>query len=100
VCGDKTVFSKGSEPHDFCKAKGLTPTGNNLSAAMNLVGLKADALALASKVNPATIIRLQAAGAKAVRADTATIDKVIKGLELNGVEITEDGVRLMQKPLP
>ena len=94
------MFSKGSEPHDFCKAKGLTPTGNNLSAAMNLGGLKADALARASKVSPATIIRLQATGRKAVRADTATIDKVIKGLELNGVEITEDGVRLMQKPLP
>jgi hypothetical protein len=100
ACADKTVYSKGSGPHDYCKSQGLTVTGNNLSAAMNLVGLKADALARASKVSPATIIRLQATGRKAVRADTATIDKVIKGLELNGVEITEDGVRLMQKPLP
>jgi hypothetical protein len=100
VCKDKTVYSKGSLPNDYCKAQGLTATGNNLRAAMDLVGLKALALARASNVSPATIIRLQATGRKAVRADTATIDKVIKGLELNGVEITEDGARLMQKPLP
>ncbi len=100
VCKDKTVYSKGSEPHDYCKAQGLTATGNNLRAAMELVGLKAAALARASKVSPVTIIRLQATGRKAARPDTATIDKVTKGLELNGVEITEDGVRLMQKPLP
>jgi hypothetical protein len=72
ACADKTVYSKGSGPHDYCKSQGLTVTGNNLSAAMNLVGLKADALARASKVSPATIIRLQATGRKAVRADTAT----------------------------
>jgi transcriptional regulator with XRE-family HTH domain len=89
-----------SEPHDYCKAQGFPVTGNNLSAAMNLVGLKAEALARASNVSPATIIRWQASGRKAVRADAATIHKVVKGLELNGVEITEDGVRLMQKPLP
>jgi hypothetical protein len=100
VCKDKTVYSKGSEPHDYCKVQGFPVTGNNLSAAMSLIGLKAAALARASKVSPETIIRLQATGHKVVRADPATIEKVIKGLELNGVQITEDGVRLMQKPLP
>lgn len=100
VCADKTVYSKGSEPHDYCKAQGLTTTGNNLRAAMDLVGLRAVALARSSNVSPATIIRLQSTGRKAARADAATVDKVKKGLESNGVEITEDGVRLMQKPLP
>jgi hypothetical protein len=26
VCKDKTVFSKGSEPHDFCKAARVRPS--------------------------------------------------------------------------
>jgi hypothetical protein len=67
---------------------------------MELAGIKSAALARASNVSPATIIRLQATGRKAVRADAATIEKVTKGLGSNGVEITEDGVRLIQKPLP
>ena len=31
VCKDKTVFSKGSEPHDYCK-KAATMTGNGLAS--------------------------------------------------------------------
>lgn len=100
VCTDKTVYSKGSEPHDYCKAKELTVTGSNLRAAMGLIGLTNAALARSSNVSPATIIRLQTTGRKALRAEPATIEKVTKGLELNGVRITEDGVSLIQKPLP
>ncbi|KJC41012.1 hypothetical protein UP09_20845 [Bradyrhizobium sp. LTSP885] len=67
---------------------------------MGLIGLNSAALARSSNVSPATINRLQAIGRKAARADTATIDKVVKGLEANGVQLTEDGVSLIQKPLP
>lgn len=100
VCKDKTVYSAGSEPHDYCKASEKTLTGNDLRAAMGLVGLQTATLARASKVTPATIMRMQATANKPVKADAATIDKVIHALELKGVEITEDGVRLKQKPLP
>jgi hypothetical protein len=100
VCKDKTVYSKGSEPHDYCKAKELTVNGNNLRAALALIKLSNTALARSANVSPAVITRLQATGRKAMSADQATVDKVIKGLELNGVRITEDGVSLIQKPLP
>ena len=100
VCSDKTVYSKGSEPHDYCKAKALTVTGSNLRAAMGLIGLTGAALARSSNVSPAIINRFQATGRKALRAEPATIEKVTKGLEANGVQITEDGVSLIQKPLP
>lgn len=100
VCKDKTVYSAGSEPHDYCKSAGRTVTGNDIRAAMGLIGLKAVALARAAKVSPATINGMEAAENKPVRADAATIDKVIHALQLKGVEITEDGVRLVQKPAP
>jgi hypothetical protein len=100
VCKDKTVYSKGSEPHDYCKAQGLTTNGFNLRAAMALLGLNAATLARASNVKPAEINRLLFTNRKAKRLDPATIDKITKGLQASGVEITEDGVRLIQKPLP
>jgi hypothetical protein len=100
VCKDKTVYSAGSEPHDYCKSAARTVTGNDIRAAMGLIGLKAVALARAAKVSPATISSMEAAENKPVHADAATIDKVIHALQLKGVEITEDGVRLVQKPAP
>lgn len=100
VCKDKTVYSKGSEPHDYCKAKELTVNGNNLRAALALIQLRAAALARSSNVSPRIITGLQATGRRAVRIDDATADKILKGLEANGVRITEDGVSLIQKPLP
>ena len=98
VCKGKTVYSKGSEPHDYCKAAGRV-TGDWLRAAMALAGLNVRDLANASKVRPSTIVRMEASRKKAVRADSRTVDKVINALQVKGVEITEDGVRLMQKPL-
>ena len=98
VCKGKTVYSKGSEPHDYCKAAGRV-TGSWLRAAMALAGLNVRDLANASKVRPSTIVRMEASRKKAVRADSGTVDKVINALQVKGVEITKDGVRLMQKPL-
>ena len=100
VCKDKTVYSKGSEPHDYCKATGRTLTGNTLRAALALVGLVAVEVAKESKVSPSTIHSMESSGKKPVRAKAETVDKVIHALEVKGVEITEDGVRLAQKPLP
>jgi len=100
VCKDKTVYSAGSEPHDYCKAAAKPFTGNDLRAAMGLVGLRTAALARASKVSPKILASMQARGKKSVRVDAATMDKVIYALKMNGVEITEDGVRLVEKPLP
>lgn len=99
VCKGKTVYSKGSEPHDYCKAAARTVTGNWLQAAMAVAGLNASTLANESKVTLSTIQRMEASGKKAVQADSRTVEKVIHALEAKGVEITEDGVRLMQKPL-
>ena|SRR5437763_1076216 len=95
----KTVYSKGSEPHDYCKAS-LTVTGNGLRAALGLAGVNAFQLAGPSRVSPVTIIRMQSWGNRPVRAEARTIDRVTRALEAKGVEITEDGVRLMQKPRP
>ena len=56
-------------------------------------------LANASKVRPLDHRPHGSLAKKAVRADSGTVDKVINALQVKGVEITEDGVRLMQKPL-
>ena len=99
VCKGKTVYSKGSEPHDYCKAAAKTVTGNVLRAAMALAGLNARELANASKVRPSTITSMEASRNRAVRANSQTVDKVIHALEVKGgVEITDDGVGLKQKP--
>ena len=97
VCKGKTVYSKGSEPHDYCKAAGRL-TGDWLRAAMALAGLSVRDLAMASKVRPSTIVSMGASRKRAVRADKGTVDKVINALQVKGVEITDDGIRLMQKP--
>ena len=99
VCKDKTVYSKGSEPHDYCKKAGRTITGNNLRAALALGGLLSADVARESKVSPSIIRGMEASGKKPVRANAETVDKVVRALEVKGVEITEDGVRLAQKPI-
>ena len=99
VCKGKTVYSKGSEPHDYCKAAAKTVTGNWLRAAMALAGVNTRTLAKASNVSPLTIIRMELSAKRTVRADIGTVNKVTRALEAKGVEITEDGVRLIQKPL-
>jgi hypothetical protein len=100
VCKGKTVYSKGSEPYDYCKAAGRTVTGDTLRAAVALAGMKEDEVAQASHVDPATIIRMENSAKKPVSAKPGTVDKVIDALEVKGgVKITEDGVHLAQKPL-
>jgi hypothetical protein len=99
VCKDKTVYSKGSESHDYCKAKARILTGNELSAALTLGGLVAVDVAKESEVSPSTIRRMVSSGKNPVRAKPETVDKVVHALQVKGVEITEDGVHLAQKPL-
>lgn len=99
VCKDKTVFSKGSEPHDYCKkAKTVTPNSSWLRALMIIAHLDARTLAEASGVPQPDIVNIMEG--KKLEVDPKTEDKLIHALEVRGgVEITEDGVRLMQKPL-
>ena len=98
VCKDKTVFSKGSEPHDYCKAS-ATMTGNELLAGLTLAGIKVEDLANFSQVDLSTIKDMIARGSQPVRAEGGTVRKVIDALKVKGgVEITADGVRLEKKP--
>jgi hypothetical protein len=92
------VFSKGSEPNDYCKAS-ATMTGTELLAGLTLAGIKVDELANFSQVDPSTIKYMVARGSQAVRAEGGTVRKVIDALKVKGgVEITQDGVRLAKKP--
>jgi hypothetical protein len=100
VCKGKTVYSKGSEPHDYCKAS-ATMTGNELLGGLSLAGITVEQLANFSQVDPSTIKEMIARGSHPVRAEDETVRKVIQALEDNGgVEITEDSVRLERKPRP
>jgi hypothetical protein len=100
VCKDKTVYSKGSEPHDYCKAS-ATMTGNELFGGLTLAGITVEQLANFSRVDPSTIKEMIARGSQPVRAEGETVRKVIQALEVNGgVEIAEDSVRLERKPRP
>lgn len=96
VCKDKEVYGKGSEPYDYCKAKALISTGANLRAAMALAGINAATLARDSRVSTPTVAGLLSNRVR--QADPSTIRKISKGLEARGVQITEDGPRLIKKP--
>lgn len=98
VCKDKTVYSKGSEPHDYCKAS-ATMTGNELLGGLSIAGITVEQLASFSQVDPSIIKEMIARGSHPVGAAGETVDKVIQALGVNGgVEITEDSVRLERKP--
>ena len=100
VCKDKTVYSKGSEPNDYCKAA-ATVTGNHLGGGLALGGMKAEELANFSRVDPSKIKEMLAQGSKSLSVEDETVGKVIEALEVNGgVEFTEDSVRLVRKPRP
>jgi hypothetical protein len=100
VCKDKTVYSKGSEPHDYCKAAAAV-TGNEVLGGLSLAGMTVEQLANFSQVDPSTIKEMIARGSHPVRAEGETVHKVIQALEVNGgVEFTEDSVRLERKPRP
>src|SRR5690348_16697382 len=77
VCKNKTVFSKGSDPHDFCKAAAVTVTGNELLSALSLAGMKVEQLAEFSQVDPSTIKEMIAQGSQSVRAEDETVRKII-----------------------
>jgi len=101
VCKDKTVYSKGSESHDYCKAAAATVTGNEVLGGLSLAGITVEQLANFSQVNPSTIKEMIAQGSHPVRAEGETVRKVIQALEVNGgVEFTEESVRLERKPRP
>ena len=100
VCKDKTVYSKGSEPNDYCKAAARV-TGNQLGGGLATAGITVEQLANFSQVDPSTIKEMIARGSHPVRAEGETVHKVIQALEVNGgVEFTEDSVRLEMKPRP
>ena len=71
VCKDKTVYSKGSEPHDYCKAS-ATMTGNELFGGLTLAGITVEQLANFSQVDPSTIKEMIARGSQPVRAEGET----------------------------
>jgi hypothetical protein len=100
VCKDKTVYSKGSESNDYCKAAAAV-TGNEVLGGLSLAGITVEQLANFSQVDPSTIKEMIARGSHPVRAEGETVRKVIQALEVNGgVEFTEDSVRLEREPRP
>jgi transcriptional regulator with XRE-family HTH domain len=74
------------------------PTGNILRAARALAGLKAAELAKLADIDQSTISRMETFGRTTVGGHAGTVDAVVKALAHRGVEITEDGVRLIKKP--
>jgi hypothetical protein len=75
----------------------VLPTGNLLKAGRALAGLRSGQLARLAEIDPSTLSRLEAFGSKPVRGQAPNIDAIISQLKARGVEITEDGVRLISK---
>ncbi len=74
-------------------------TGNGLLAGLTLAGIKIERLASFSRVPTSTIKGMLATGNKPVRATRRTVRNVVQALKVKGgVEITDDGVRLVRKP--
>jgi transcriptional regulator with XRE-family HTH domain len=74
------------------------PTGNMLKAARALAGLTGAQLAAMAEIDVSTISRMESAGHSSVRGQGRTVELVIRALRERGVEITDDGVRLMKRP--
>ena len=73
------------------------PTGNMMRAARALAGLTGAELAALADVDPTTVSRIENAKQKPVRGQVATVDAVTRALRARGVEITDDGVRLVKR---
>jgi transcriptional regulator with XRE-family HTH domain len=78
-------------------SKRMLPTGNMLRAARSLAGLKAQELAKLAGIDASTISRLESRGRKTVGGQATTVDAVRRALLSRGVEIVDDGVRLITK---
>jgi transcriptional regulator with XRE-family HTH domain len=76
------------------------PTGYQLRAARSLIGWQQRDLAKAAGLHPGVMNRMEKAGKNRVRGIIKNLEAVLDALERHGVEITEDGVRLVKKSEP
>jgi transcriptional regulator with XRE-family HTH domain len=67
-----------------------------LIAALSLIGWSQAELAKLAGIDASTISRMENFGRKAVGGQAATVDAVRAALTKRGVEITDDGVRLIR----
>lgn len=74
------------------------PTGWQLRAARSLIGWQQRQLAEAAGLHPGVMNRMEKAGKSRVKGMIKNLEAVLDALEKHGVEITEDGVRLVRKP--
>jgi ribosome-binding protein aMBF1 (putative translation factor) len=73
------------------------PTGYQLRAARSLIGWQQKDLAKAAGLHPGVMNRMEKAGKARVRGIIKNLEAVLDALEKRGVEITDDGVRLIHK---
>lgn len=73
------------------------PTGNLLAAARRAAGLQQAELASLAGVDSSTISRIESCGKQPVKATSRNLDAVLDALRANGVEVLEDGLRLVPK---
>lgn len=73
------------------------PTGWQISAARSLIGWRQWELAKAAGLHPGVMNCLEKAGKGRVKGMIRNLEAVLDALEKHGVEITEDGVRLIRK---
>jgi transcriptional regulator with XRE-family HTH domain len=73
------------------------PTGYLITAARHAVGLSQAELARAAGIDPTTLSRIETAGPKPPGGKTANLIAVIDALRAAGVEVLEDGLRLVPK---
>ena len=76
------------------------PTGHQMRAARALAGLEQRQVATRAKLDPSTVTRMEAAGAKPVRGHADNVERVVDVLRRAGVEFVHEptrGVRLIPK---
>jgi ribosome-binding protein aMBF1 (putative translation factor) len=71
------------------------PTGHQIAAARSLIGWRQKKLAEEAKLDVTTVLRMEKAGDAPVGAMGHNIQKVLDVLAAKGVQITEDGVRIV-----
>jgi transcriptional regulator with XRE-family HTH domain len=75
------------------------PTGRQIHAGRVLAGLHQTELARQARIDPSTLVRMEASGDEPVRGQGRNIQSVIDALTRNGVHLDEDGgVRPIPKP--
>jgi predicted transcriptional regulator len=75
----------------------IMPTGYQLRAARSLIGWQQKELAKAAGLHPGVMNRMEKAGKSRVGGMVKNIEAVLDALEKHGVEVTEDGVRLVRR---